>query len=67
MADTSYKYTFMEVHVWDENGKTANEKFFVSRLPAIGEVCEMVFVGFNDEGGMRLQLRVREPGTQQNA
>lgn len=53
------EYTFMQVHVNGEDGKTANEKFFVSRLPEIGEPVEMVFVGVSEEGGMKFQLRTK--------
>ena len=54
------EYTCFLVHVTTPNG-IENEKFFVGRLPKIGEAVEFVYVGESRNGGMRLQLRVREP------
>jgi hypothetical protein len=53
------EYTYMEVHVL-AGGQTANEKFFLGRLPHEGEAVEMVYVGSKPDGTMRFQLRTRE-------
>lgn len=53
------EYIFMEIHAKNGNGTTNNEKFFLGRLPVEGEAVEMVFIGFNKEGGMKFQLRVK--------
>lgn len=59
MSSPSTEFTFMVVHVIN-NDKTENEKFFLGPLPKIGEAVEMVYVGDDALGGMRLQLRVRK-------
>lgn len=53
-------YTYHSVHVIGNDGKPANDKFFVGRLPQVGEAVEMVYVGDTDDGAMRFQLRVKD-------
>jgi hypothetical protein len=58
-VESATEYTYAEIHVI-EYGKTANEKFFIGRLPVEGEAVEMVYIGSRKDGSMRFQLRVRE-------
>lgn len=51
-------FTFMVVHVINE-GKTDNQKFFVGRLPKVGEAVEMIYIGDDKDGSMKFQLRTR--------
>lgn len=59
------RYYFMQVHVKIYNDKTeqnetANEKFFIGRLPKVGEGVEMVYIGSNDDGSMNFNLKVKD-------
>lgn len=58
-------FTALAIKVTLSDGTLANEKFFVGRLPKIGESVEYVYVGkFDAADGdpdmMRFQLKVRE-------
>lgn len=57
-ASDRLEFTFMAVHVID-HGVTANEKFFLGPLPKKGEAVEMVYVGDQEDGAMKFQLRVK--------
>ena len=52
------EFIFMVVHAVD-HGQTVNEKFFIGRLPKVGEAVEMVYVAPQDDGGMKFQLRTK--------
>lgn len=55
-------YSFMTVKLL-ENDVLANEKFFIDgRLPRHGETVELVYVGDDADGALRLQLRVKNAG-----
>lgn len=59
---TAHAYTAFAFKVTDETGRTNNSKFFVGRLPLLGESVEYVYVGnFEDDPDtMRFQLKVRQ-------
>ena len=59
-GETPGDWIFMDIHAFDHD-KTANEKFFVGPLPAIGDAVEMVYIGDDSTGGMRFQLRTKAP------
>lgn len=52
------EFTFMILHAVNQ-GRTENEKFFLGPLPAVGQAVEMVYVGDDGVGGMRMQLRAK--------
>lgn len=59
LSSQSTFYTFLILKVINEKGDIENEKFFVGALPKIGEAVEMIYVGNENDGGMRFQLRTK--------
>lgn len=59
LSEDPNPFAFMEIKLTYQD-ETHNEKWFLGRLPNIGEAVEMVYVGPSTNGGMVFQLRAKD-------
>lgn len=60
MSDDTANYIYCEIRALDSSGANVTGKFFLGRLPLIGEAVEQVYIGSLEDGTMQFQLRAVE-------